>query len=106
MGTGSGKVGWGWVGRWGWRARHDAHIRSCDGDCVCGFVERDIDLEEQMRQSMGDRERVLEGVLERARERRGKVRWGGGLVSQRGIGEGRVVDRKREFVEWENREGR
>jgi hypothetical protein len=45
-------------------------------------VERNVDLEVQMRQSMGDRERVLEGVLERARERRWAVRWGGGwLVS-------------------------
>ena len=86
-------------------ARHDVHSDT-EGNCACGYVERDVDLEVQMTQSMGDRERVLEGVLERARERRSAARWGGGLVSKGGVGEGGVVGRKRELVEWENREGR
>ncbi len=89
-----GKVGWGWKGRFGWRARHDFTDNSSE--------ERDLDLERQMMEA----DTAIAGILERASERKRGLKFGGGLFSKRKGMEGPgIVRRGRERVEWENRIG-
>jgi len=70
-------------------------------------LEANRDLERQMREVRGSEERVVNEVLERAKERNRALRFGRGLFSRRGTGEGiGRMEKGRERVEWENRVGR
>lgn len=89
------KVCWrgnGWAG-WGWGVgRHcDDPTFFCSNDVV------DLELQAQVEDSLTAQQRLVDGVLRRAGERRRKLRE---RVVRRGVRKGSV----REKVEWANRE--
>jgi hypothetical protein len=82
----------GWAG-WGWGAG-----RHCDDSTVFSSDNVDLELQAQVEDSLTPEQRLVDGVLRRAGERRRKVR----KVARTGNGFGKR--RGREKVEWGNRE--
>jgi hypothetical protein len=89
------KVCWrgnGWAG-WGWGAG-----RHCDDPTVfCNTCVIDLELQVQVEDSLTAEQRLVDGVLRRAGERRRKLK-------ERGVRRGVRKGRGREKVEWRNRE--
>ena len=82
-----------------------------NADADFGFratTDVDLELQAQMRRSMSLLDREVDGVLRRAGERRAKAREGGGVLSRKAGGRatwsGNEKQRRRERVEWRNRE--
>jgi hypothetical protein len=82
-----------------------------NADTAFGFratTDVDLELQAQMRRSMSLLDREVDKVLKRAGERRAKAREGGGVLSRKAGGRatwsGNEKQRRRERVEWRNRE--
>ena len=82
-----------------------------NADADFGFratTDVDLELQAQMRRSMSLLDREVDGVLRRAGERRAKARERGGVLSRKAGGRatwsGTEKQRRRERVEWRNRE--
>jgi hypothetical protein len=85
---GNGWAGWGWGAGW-----------LCDDSTVFCSDNVDLELQAQVADSLTPEQRLVDGVLRRAGERKRKVR----KVARTGNGFGKR--RVREEVEWGNREG-